>query len=49
VVTHAGALAAELAVARRGAASYEALFPDAGVGRWRLAVRSPAAHRLLAD
>jgi serine/threonine-protein kinase len=32
-----------------GAASHEALFPDAGLGHWRLAVQRLAAHPLLPD
>ncbi|MEQ8264299.1 protein kinase [Pseudohaliea sp.] len=32
-----------------GAASHEALFPDAGIGHWRLAVQRLAAHPLLPD
>ncbi len=32
-----------------GAAGHEALFPDADIGHWRLAVRRLAAHRLRAD
>jgi len=32
-----------------GAASHEALFPDAGIGHWRLAVQRLAAQQLLTD